>query len=150
MASGDRPAPRVFFDSSVLIAGAFSSSGASFILLQLADLGLLDGRISPTVREEVSRNLRRKLPGALPALQALMKESLVEGPSPPDEQLKSASDLADPKDVVILASALDQSCQYLVTLNERDFWPSEEQITVLRPGELLRRLRSAISELDAE
>jgi predicted nucleic acid-binding protein len=36
----------VFFDSDVMIAGSVSTHGASFALLQLAELGLIKGTIS--------------------------------------------------------------------------------------------------------
>jgi hypothetical protein len=43
-----------------------------------------------------------------------------------------------------LAAALGQECRYLVTLNQRDFWPPEKWVEVVRPGGLLRRLRGVI------
>jgi hypothetical protein len=48
---------------------------------------------------------------------------------------------ADPKDQPILASAIAQQCRYLVTLNEKDFWPPPSLILIVRPGDLLRALR---------
>lgn len=64
-----RPPLRVFFDTSALIAGCFSNTGASFALLQLAGLGIIDGQISDEVRIEAERNIGAKLPSALPALR---------------------------------------------------------------------------------
>lgn len=49
--------------------------------------------------------------------------------------------IVDPKDAPILAAAIVQQCQYLVTLNEKDFWPQTRVITVLRPGRMLQEIR---------
>ncbi|MCB9147830.1 MAG: PIN domain-containing protein [Caldilineaceae bacterium] len=145
-----QPRLRVFFDSSVIIAGSFSSEGASYILLQLAGLTLLDGRISSFVRIESERNIRQKLPAALPAFHTLLNEALTEDAEPTEEQIAAAANFADAKDVHILAAALHQKCHYLITLNERDFWPAPEQIHVLRPGPFLQTIRAHINQLESD
>lgn len=132
---------RLFFDSSVLIAGAFSQKGASYILLQLANLTLIDGRISAEVRTESERNVFAKLPTALPLLRVLINEAVTTGPALRHEEIQQALPYADPKDAPILAAAIAQQCQYLVTLNEKDFWPLPTMITVLRPGTMLQEIR---------
>lgn len=146
MSEGALP-PRVFFDSSVVIAGAFSATGASYILLQLASLTLLEGRISAEVRAESQRNVAAKLPAALPYLRILFDSALVESAAPTDDQLRAVAVYADPKDQPILASAVAQNCRYLVTLNERDFWPPSQLIAVVRPGVLLQMLRTQLAGL---
>lgn len=132
---------RLFFDSSVLIAGSFSQKGASHILLQLTNLTLLDGRISADVCVESERNVLAKLPAALPILRVLINDTLTIGPPLRHEQVQQALPYADPKDAPILASAIAQQCQYLVTLNEKDFWPLPTLITVVRPGTMLQEIR---------
>lgn len=139
--------PRAFFDSSVVIAGAFSATGASYILLQLASLALLEGRISAEVRTEVTRNVTAKLPVALPHLRILLATALVEGAAVADEQAQAVAAYADPKDQPLLASAVAQNCRYLVTLNERDFWPPPALIGIVRPGALLQMLRTQLAGL---
>lgn len=139
--------PRVFFDSSVLIAGSFSLRGASHILLQLSALTLLDGRISPDVREEAERNISKKIPAALPQLRILLKEAVVEGAPITEAQWRAARPYAHEKDVAILGAALAQDCHYLVTLNAKDFWPPEGGVEVLRPAELLHKLRLLLMTL---
>ena len=84
---------RVFFDTSVIIAGSFSSRGASYILMQLAGLTLLDGRFSPEVRVEAERNVLLKSPAALPVLRALLNQVLSEGASPTAADLQSYAHL---------------------------------------------------------
>jgi predicted nucleic acid-binding protein len=145
MASQSNGSPlRIFFDSSVVIAGSFSMTGASYILLQLSNLTLIDGRISADVRMESERNVLSKLPAAAPALRVLLKEGLTEGASPTEATLKQAQPYADPKDVPILAAALVQECSHLVTLNTKHFWPPLALIAVARPGDLLKELRNRL------
>ena len=139
--------PRVFFDTSVVIAGAFSNTGASYILLQLAGLTLLDGRIPPEVRAGALRNVTAKLPSALPHLRVLLNTVLAEGATPAHDDFEAIAVYADPKDRPILAAAVSQQCRYLVTLNESDFWPPPELMTVVRPGDLLRLLRTQLAAL---
>lgn len=139
--------PRVFFDTSVLIAGSFSSTGASYILLQMAGLTLLDGRVSPDVRAEALRNVTAKLPAALPQLRVLLNEVLISGERVTGARIQEVAPYAELEDRPILASAVTQQCRYLVTLNERDFWPPPELITIARPGELLRMVRLRLADL---
>jgi predicted nucleic acid-binding protein len=108
---------------------------------------LLEGRISAEVRTEVLRNVTAKLPAALPHLRVLLDAALVEGAAVTDEQVEAMAAYADPKDQPILASAVAQSCRYLVTLNEKDFWPPSELIVVVRPGALLQMLRTQLAGL---
>jgi predicted nucleic acid-binding protein len=62
----------IFADSSVIIAGAASSTGASRAVLTLAELGFLKVVISQLVLEESQRNLAKKLPAALPVFTQLL------------------------------------------------------------------------------
>lgn len=57
--------PKVFFDSDALVAASASRQGADFILLQLSELGLIQGFISQKVGDECRKNLHNKLPEAL-------------------------------------------------------------------------------------
>ncbi len=113
--------------------------------LQLAGLTLLDGRISPDVRTEALRNVAAKLPAALPQHRVMLKDVLTEGAPVTAEQLEMAAQYADPKDQPILASATAQQCCYLVTLNEKGFWPPLSLILAVQPGGLLRALRVQLS-----
>ena len=140
---------RVFFDTSVVLAGAFSRKGASYALLQTAGLGLIAGYISPDVRNEALRNAQSKVPASIPTLRYFLNEILIEGALPTSEELQAVSAFAAREDVPILACAVVQQCRYLVTLNERDFWPLPGLITVLRPGPLVMAIRKQISGLES-
>ena len=143
------PVP-VFFDSDVMIAGSASTSGASFVLLQLAELGLIKGTISGQVLEECRRNLVAKLPDAVIPFEQIVARcvTVYEDTASPAFKVP-ASDQADPKDASILAAALGAGARFLVTFNVKDYCPKPATpITVLRPGDLLDRIRSALSRLD--
>ena len=67
--------------------------------------------------------------------------------SPDEDLLSLASNQADNKDVSILASALETRARFLVTFNVKDYWPtSTAQIEILKPGELLSRIRLALNK----
>jgi predicted nucleic acid-binding protein len=138
---------RVFFDTSALIAGTHSRTGASSALLQLASLGVIEGHISEDVRIEAERNVRAKLPAALPALRVMLDEVLTIGPLVSAAAIAQARPWAHQKDQPILAAALAQDCRYLVTLNERDFWPPEDMIVIIRPAELMEAIRTLVGGL---
>ncbi len=140
---------RVFFDADVLIAGSASKthSSASYILLQLAELTLIDGLICPYVRVEVERNLKKKLPQALPVFQALVQAALRGVPDPPASALKPWSGRAQAKDLPVLAAALLNGCHYLVTFNTSDYPDPPAPLQVVPPGELLKRVREHLAKL---
>jgi len=140
---------RVFFDADVLIAGSASKthSSASYILLQLSELTLIDGLICPYVREEVKRNLKEKLPHALPVFQALLQAAIKEVPDPPRASLKRWAGRADPKDLPVLAAAVSNDCRYLVTFNIKDYPDPPKPLEVLKPGDLVQRVREHLEAL---
>ena len=140
------PVP-VFFDSDVMIVGSASTSGASFALLQMAEFGFIKEYISIQVLDECRRNLAKKLPGAIIPFEKIVKRCVTVKSSLPDENsLSIASNHTDKKDVPILASALEAKARFLVTFNVKDYWPDNSiRFEVLTPGELLSRIRSAVS-----
>jgi len=139
---------RVFFDSDVMIAGSASPSGASFALLQLAELGLIKGYVSVQVLEECRRNLAEKLPDAIVPFEKIVERCVTVRTTIPDkDSLSLLSNQAHKKDVSILASALETKARFLVTFNVRDYWPHKAaRLEVLTPGELLSRIRLALKK----
>jgi len=140
---------RVFFDADVLIAGSASKthSLASYILLQLAELTLIEGLICPYVREEAERNLKRKLPQTLPVFKVLLQTALREVPDPPKASLSRWAGRADPEDLPVLVAAAMNGCRYLVTFNTKDYHDPPEPLEVVEPGKLVRRVREHLAEL---
>lgn len=140
------PPLRVFFDADVIIAGSASPDGASHALLQVAELRLIDGWTAPRVLEEVRRNLRQKLPRALPVFDALWPHCLQIGPDPDTIEMKRVADYAHDKDRHVLAAALKIPTHWLLTFNGRHFY-SPPGLVVLRPQDAIQRLRTVIGDL---
>ena len=114
--------PRVFLDSSVLIAGAASPSGASRAILILANAELITPIASEQVLVESECNIRDKLPRALGYYQRVISNAgfeVVQDPSP--EEIEAAKQIIHPKDAPILAAAMSTQVDYLVTLNHKHF-----------------------------
>ena len=145
------PKPRVFVDSDVLFAGAASASehGASLVVLRMAEITLIDAIVSEQVIVEVERNLTRYLPAALPIFRQLVSRCLRITPDPTDAELAMCRDLADPKDVPILAAAVRERCPWLVTFNVRHFQPGHPDVSVMRPGEFVQRVRGLLAYMSS-
>lgn len=133
--------PRVFIDSDVLIAGSVSSTGASFILLQLAELGIIDCLISNQVKLECERNLQEKLPQGLPAYRLIVESTVKVVKDPNKKEIASFEGQAHHKDLSILTSALTNKCHYLITFNVKHYYPKSKKIKIFNPGQLLLELR---------
>ena len=144
--------PRVFIDADVLFAGAASPSehSASLLILRLAEITLIEAVTSQQVITEAERSLAEKLPGALPAFRLLVARCLRVVPGPLPTDLDPYQGLADPADLPILVAALKEGCPWLVTFNLRHFQPGHPDLTVLRPGELVLRVRDRLARLPGE
>ncbi len=144
--------PRVFVDADVLFAGAASPTehGASLVVLRMAEITLVEALASEQVIAEAERNLADKLPQALPTFRLIVSRSLRVVPDPEPDDLKPHEGLADPEDLPILVAALREGCRWLVTFNVRHYRPGHPDLTVLRPGELVQRVRDQLAYLAAE
>lgn len=143
--------PRVFVDADVLFAGAASPSehGASLLILRLGELTLIEAVTSEQVLTEAERNLKAKLPEALPLFRLLVERALTVIPSPAAEDVAIHEGRAHPKDLPILVAALQARCSWLVTFNVRHYQPGHPEVQVVRPGEFIRRVREALASLQS-
>ena len=142
-----RPRLKVCVDADVLFAGAASVSGASHLILQLGELGIIEVGVPGQGREEAERNLAIKLPAALPGLRAILAASCVDLPMSSSAVSDAMADAgeADPKDAPILAAAIAGGCAWLVTFNVRDY--RSDRIRVATPGVLVAALRTELLRL---
>lgn len=142
---------KVLFDSDVVISGSASRQGAAFVLLQLSELGLIKGFISPKVVDECRKNLQIKLSDALPTFQQIISHALTVTTNPSEKEISEYSKMAHQKDLPILTAALRIKAQFLVTFNTKDFYPDPEfGLIVLQPGDLLKMIRLRLSQLANE
>ena len=141
---------RIFVDANVLIAGADSRSGASNAILQLAEVGLFGLVVSRQVLDEAERNVRKKLPRALPNLAALLAQLPFEiVPDPAAADCLRWVDIIELKDTPILAAAVLANVDRLVTLNTKDFTPEVAQasgLSIQTPSAFIQNLRRLVDE----
>lgn len=141
--------PNIMFDADVIISGSFSQNGASFILLQLSELGLLNGYITRQVQTECERNLNLKLPSGIPIFQRFIDNAvtILENPEPID--IKKYEGNAHENDLPILVAAIQNNIKFLVTFNKNDYYPSHEyDIEIINPGDCLKKIRFLISKIE--
>ncbi|MGD9100172.1 MAG: PIN domain-containing protein [Anaerolineae bacterium] len=141
---------RVFADSSVLIAGAGSRSGASRAVLTMAEIGLFKLVLSRQVLDECERNLGKKLPVALPVFAELLAHINPEIlPDPPPEESAQWEAIIEPKDAPILATAVNTAADRLLTLDVKDFTPevaAQSGLVIQTPGDFVQEIRGIIEK----
>jgi len=130
----------VCVDADVLIAGLLSRTGASHAILVLGELGLLRLVIPETAVVEVRRNLAAKLPEAAPLFEEFLRSVPLQIQRPTAHDREGASELAEAKDIPILAAAIGARTHLLVTHNVRHF-RSGHGVRIVRPRTLIEELR---------
>jgi len=146
------PKPRIFIDADVLFAGAASPNehSASLVILRMAEITLIEALASQQVITEVERNLEEKMPAAMPAFRMLVSRCLHVVSDPTVAEIKALSKAADAKDLPILTAAVKENCIFLATYNIRHFQPGVESVMVLKPGDLVQRVRYLLAQMSSE
>ncbi|HZU04342.1 MAG TPA: PIN domain-containing protein [Chloroflexota bacterium] len=134
--------PRVFIDSTVLFAAAYSATGTARDLLRAGLRGRVQLYISDDVLEETERNLRRKAPEALDQFllfKAVLNAQLVR---PPPALVARVAEVVAAKDAPIVAAALAARASYLATWDRKHLlrWRAQIKtafnIAVVTPAEV--------------
>ena len=114
---------RVFLDANVYFAGFHSPQGPSGHLLNLVRRGKMEVFVSRLVLREADRNLRQK--SSKEALKSfrryLQSVKLRTCPVPDDKMFQPHEGYLHPKDLPILAAALQVKSDYLITLDQKHF-----------------------------
>ena len=138
----------LFFDASVLVAGAYSQDGGSAFLLEACQLGAFTAQSTVLVILE-----------ALHALESSLSRRYVDRfrqylvgidwkilPVPPVDELEKYAAFIHPKDLHVLASALEGKSEFLLTLDRRHILAAAETIQeaklpihILRPGDFIQQ-----------
>jgi len=147
------PNPKVFFDSSALIAGVISASGAARVLLVMSENGDIDLIISDQVITETERSLTRKAPQALPEYRDTMKDAnirVIRNPSMNEVQ-ENLHLIADKDDVPILLAAIKEKVDYLATHNRKHFLDDPQVaekagFKIGSPGDVLGWIRENLQQ----
>ncbi|HAM41049.1 MAG TPA: putative toxin-antitoxin system toxin component, PIN family [Candidatus Omnitrophica bacterium] len=136
---------RVFLDANVYFAGCYSAKGASALLLKLAVRKRLQVVASRLVLREAERNLHAKADRK--ALRVFHRFLETATPrilrTPSAKTLAAYETIIHPKDVPVLAAAVEAKVDYLVTLDRRHFFAPlvEARIKsprILAPGDFLQ------------
>ena len=134
---------KVFLDTSVLIAGVASLTGASAAVLDLCEAESLQMVISRQVLVEADRNFSAKLPGLVNEFRQFIRNLvplMVE--DPPAAAVERAAGLIDRKDAAILAAAIESKVEFLITLDKKHFLKQKVQrnipIEICTPSDFLR------------
>ena len=138
----------IFLDSSALIAGAISETGAAHVLLQLGESEDILLTISEMVIVESERSIAKKSPRNLNDLRSLIKTAklrIVHDPSNKEVEANLYL-IDDPNDVPILLAAMKAKVDYLATHNRRHFLddPKVAERSGLKigtPGDVLAWIR---------
>lgn len=138
--------PRVFLDASVFIAAAGSSTGASSSVLELCRGGLARAVATQRVLQEAERNIESKLGDDILVrfYQQIAGIDLAIADPPSAESLSKVEALIHPKDLHVLAAAIESRSKFLLTLDRKHFMTSTLRearldLTILTPGEFLRQ-----------
>ncbi|MCB8943543.1 MAG: PIN domain-containing protein [Ardenticatenaceae bacterium] len=142
--------PTVFVDANILIAGSASRTGASRAVLGLGEMGLIQLVVCKQVIDEAERNIRLKLPQALPIFAELLVQlnlQIVADPHPSEFGRWLA--VIEAKDAPILAAAVQHSPNYFLTLNSKDFTPevaAAAGLIMQTPAEFIQNVREVLSQ----
>jgi len=141
--------PKVFLDTSALIAGIASSRGAARAVLQLAEIGLIEVIVSRQVIVEADRNIEEKLPEMLNEYRKfieILAPVLVDDPQQKD--VKRFLTVINPDDAPILASAVISDADFLITWDRKHFIGKNihihSNLKIVTPGEFLKYFREYV------
>jgi uncharacterized protein len=137
------PQRRVFLDSSVLYAAAFSATGPARRLILKGLEGSIAFSLSDLVLEETKRNLTKNAPSALPSFAILADLLSPFITNPTKVQVLKAAQIVHLKDAPIVAAAVKANADYLATHDVKHLLSHAQAIadayviTVLTPADLL-------------
>lgn len=143
---------KVFLDSSAVIAGVISSTGAARVLLVMSESGQIETFISEQVIVESERSIARKVPKALPDFRQALKDTnpkIINNPTKREIE-ENLHLIADPEDVPILLSAMSAHVDYLATHNRKHFLDDptvaeKSGIKIGTPGDVLAWIRETLT-----
>jgi predicted nucleic acid-binding protein len=141
-----KPHRRIFLDSSVLYAAAFSATGPARRLILKGLEGSITLAISDLVLEETKRNLTKNAPLALPSFTRLADLFSPFITNPTKAEVLKAAQVVHLKDAAIVAAAAKGKADYLAThdvkhlLSQAQAIEAAYGISVLTPADILRVL----------
>ena len=139
---------RVVLDTDIIVTALRSATGGSNAVVREAGLGRLTPLVTPALFLEYEAVLKRPEQRlahglGLPDIDRFLA-ALASACDAVEVSFQWRSQLSDPNDEMVLEAAVNGRADALVTHNVRDFarGASRFELRVLRPGELLKELRS--------
>ena len=134
---------RIVMDTSVLVAGLRSRSGASAALLKEVAANRVELVASPALFLEYEAVLKREEHGLPVSFVDGFLAELARCIFPVEVRFVWRPQLTDADDEMVLEAAINGKAEAIVTHNRRDFEPAAERfgIQVLYPAELLVQMR---------
>ena len=148
----------LFFDASVLVAGSYSQSGGSALLLEACKRGGFTPQVTSLIIMEALHTLERDFPQSS---LSRFYEYLVEVnwdllPVPRKEKLQQYAPLIHTKDAHVLAAAVEGGSEFLLTLDRRHILAAAQAveeanipIRILRPGDFIQQYYPLHEELSS-
>ena len=138
---------RVFLDSSVLISGILSQTGASSAILDLGEAAEIVIVLSKGVLVETDRVFERKFPGLVGEFREFIRSlSPVVTADPTAQEIRDAESAIDKDDAPILAAARKVHIHYLVSLDTGHFHSSKARqylkAPIVTPARFLTEFRN--------
>ena len=142
---------RVFLDSSVLVAGIISQTGASSAILDLGEAGEIIIVLSKGVLVETDRVFEKKFPGLIGEFREFIRNlAPIVTADPTAQEIREAESVIDKGDASILAAAQKVNIHYLVSLDTRHFHtPKARQYLrnpIVTPAQFLTEFRNIFEE----
>ncbi len=145
-----RSNPKLFLDTSVIIAALMSPTGGARLLFHLGESNILCLTVGRSVMQEAEAVISRKAPHLLVDLAQLLDETRVDiGENPSDENISTANQLVDySPDVLVLAEALQVRPDWFIT-HDREHFLNNSKLQSLSfrigtPGNVLVWLREQL------
>lgn len=134
----------VFIDTSVLFSACLSKIGASALILGYCRKNKIKGFISQYVLSEIKRNAIQKLDQLSKRRLNfyILQSNLNIVDNPTAEEITIYKEVINPKDAPILAAAVKNKTNYLITFNTKDFLIPKvkdfaKSLTILTPGDFV-------------
>jgi predicted nucleic acid-binding protein len=138
--------PRVFLDSSVFFAAAYSAKGSARDLLLSAIQGRIALVLSSYVINETERNLLQRAPHAHPGFLRFRQDLPYQLSHPPNALVVDTARIVVGKDAPIIAAARAAQATLVATYDRKDLLSKRQEIlaafgiTVATPEEILASL----------
>lgn len=134
---------KIFIDSNVLVSASISPIGSARDLILASLRNEFKIVISDLVLEETKRNLAKKVPEALPALQIFLEILNPDVISPNKSLVLEVAKIVEMKDAPIVAGAISAKADYLVSFDRKHLLQHKQKIEthfkvkIVTPDELL-------------